>query len=122
MDGLSYAPMLTAAAGVNSIPWKDTALIEYLSIRPTDTIRDVKEWTEEAKEDWVSAYGYRTDASTNQPVVSKNDEFCFIHEEFCIKNKELRLKNKDFSFIMMNCAVPVDISHWQRHGAELSQP
>ena len=68
MDGLSYAPMLTAAAGAKSIPWKDTALIEYLSIRPTDTIRDVKVWSEQAKEEWVSAYGYRTDDATNQPI------------------------------------------------------
>ncbi len=69
MDGLSYAKMLTAAADEVTIPWKDTALIEYMSIRDTDTINiAANTLSDDAKAELLSAYGYRTMPGSNEPL------------------------------------------------------
>jgi len=68
MDGMSYARMLTAAPGAVKIPWKDAALIEYKSIRDTDTINTAETLSDEAKAELVSAYGYRTLPGSDEPL------------------------------------------------------
>lgn len=61
MDGKSFAPALTGAP----LQWKDAVLVEYLSIRTSDTLSLT---TRHARDAYLDAYGYRTDPANGEPV------------------------------------------------------
>lgn len=69
MDGISYAPALLSKSP--TAPIRDAVLVEYLSIRDSDTLETLT--TRQQRDDYLSAYGYREDAVTGAAIYPWDD-------------------------------------------------
>eukprot|EP01052_Picozoa_sp_SAG31_P011497 SAG31_NODE_652_length_13181_cov_14.268155_6_plen_219_part_00 len=67
MDGISFKSELMAST---TAPVRDAVLVEYLSIRDSNTLP----LTTEGRSEYISAYGYRTHPITDAPIYPWDEE------------------------------------------------